>query len=207
MGSDSKLNKVNMLAMRTATSIKASLDPFVQVWWSVEEAFSVRWWGGGSGSVAPRGQRQKSQIKERSCRCERKTLRKNDHSPSERLIPRQAAVTTFWGVFTDVQEGGVQSQLTVVLCCLLRCQDERSQTGKRLRHLQKLVLEEDGGEEAGREEQTYLFKAEIENSQLQFMSSCFLFGATNEEKVVFKSHFESVLSSQPLLLLCFAFRW
>lgn len=50
---------------------------------------------------------------------------------------------------TQRQKGGAKGELAVVLGRLLRRQNERSQTGERLRHLQKLMLREEvrGGEE------------------------------------------------------------
>lgn len=68
-----------------------------------------------------------------------------------------AAIAAFTGGTTDTQrqKGGAKGELTVVLGRLLRRQNERSQTGERLRHLQKLMLREEvrGGEEEGREKQ------------------------------------------------------
>lgn len=62
-----------------------------------------------------------------------------------------AAIAAFTGGMTDTQrqKGGAKGELAVVLGRLLRRQNERSQTGERLRHLQKLMLREEvrGGEE------------------------------------------------------------
>lgn len=81
------------------------------------------------------GWKETGQIKQLRGRKHSEEERENNSSPSEGFVTGPAASDS-----RSDDDKPEQRQLAVVLCCLLGCQDERSEAGERLRHLQELVL-------------------------------------------------------------------